>query len=105
MLLNGWNVTEEAGVWMGQTEEDPQGNTHVLMGILRRETPQGAAQEGLFLKLVLDGEPESMLEMGGGNFEEDMDVEEFARGNPARKCVEDSMQLVVDARQARNPAG
>ena len=95
MLLNGWNITEEASVWTGQTEPDPQGNSHVLMGIMSRETPQGEEQEGLFLKLLLDGKAESMLQYPN------VSHEDYARENPAQECIEDAMQTVLESRQAR----
>ena len=102
MLLNGWNVTEEGAVWTGETREDPLGESHALMLVARRDCPPGAEQEGLFIKLLLDGELQTIFQML--NRYADMEPDEFARNKPAEAYVMELLGDLVESREDRQAA-
>ena len=98
MIVNGWNVTEERALWMGKTEPDDGGVSHVLVAKVGLEQPAEDAERGLYLRLMLDGEPQAVLVMQGETWDDDHRA--FAQRTPAREFVEHAVELVVANRGA-----
>ena len=114
MIINGWKTTEDQAMWMGQTEPDPRGETHTIMVLVgcqqspdpdlldarnqEHQLPVAEPTQGMCLRLLLDGEPQALLEMGG-----DMDVplDRFVRENPAQVIAELAVETVVRDRRDR----
>ena len=105
--INGWQTNGENAIWMEQTQRDPQGKTHTLMAVVSRtsspalqaarnadgrELPVPEPQEGMHIRLLLDGAPQATLELGGAF---DLPLDEFVRQNPAAEFVQQATEILV----------
>ena len=115
--LNGWQMADDTLTWMGNTEPDPQGMKHTLTAMVRMEpeppvvpdggekadprgtTPGDSFGEGFYLRLLLDGEPQTVLRFQKSVWEED--IPGFARRNPADICMGRVIQVVQESRRLR----
>ena len=117
-LTNGWKMADDTLTWMGQAEPDPHGKEHTLMAVVRMEAeppempeagledqdPRGRMPEesfggGFYLRLLLDGEPQTVLLFDGPVWGES--IPDFARRNPAGVCIDKVIQVVQANRRQK----
>ena len=118
MILNGWRLSDGKAFWMAETGEDAEGKTHTLAIVIQRENPESIRQltgeldegleeskvhiddpqEGLYLKLMLDGEGQTIFELGGGM---DLPVTEFASTYRPEPIAWNAAEMAVENRQRK----
>lgn len=115
MILNGWRLTDGKAFWMAETGEDPEGNIHTIAIVVQRESPDGLAEqgselaqenpgslvqlddprEGMYLKLMMDGEAETIFELGQAF---DLPLEDFANQFRPEPMAWNAAEMVVEHR-------
>ena len=110
-LTNGWKMADDVLTWVGHTGPDPQGKNHTLTAVVRMEPeppempeagpepqdprgrmPEDKYGEGFYLRLMLDGKPQTVLMFDGPVWGES--IPDFARRNPADDCIGRVIQVV-----------
>ena len=112
MIRNGWRLSDGKAIWIAQTEPDPQGNSHTIMVVVGHEefpdprmgeamaasrqrgeeVPIPEPGEGLFLKLMFDGQPRAMMQLGGAF---DLPLEKFVELNRPEGLAESAIEMVI----------
>ena len=116
MILNEWRLSDGRALWMAETGEDPEGNIHTISIIVQQENPDRLleqtgeldegleesrvllddAREGLYLRLMLDGEGETIFDLGTN-----MPVTEFASIAQPAKLAWHAVEQALEHRQRR----
>ncbi len=97
MLRNGWRVTEEGALWMG-AQPLPGGGTSVVMAKVNRERPVEEMEPGLYMRLMVDCVPQTVLQLNPPGDEDT--PEAFAETHPAMPCVHAAVEMIVKQRAA-----
>ena len=97
MIRNGWSLSDGKAIWIAQTEPDPMGRAHTIMvTVEHREFPDPRA--GKLLKLMLDGEPQGTVPLGG---DMDQTMREFAELNCPKAVTESAIERIISRKNQR----
>ena len=117
MLVNGWSLNEGKATWTGTTLPDKAGSTHtVMLAVSRQEIPEmmeavkersmrengipvmaPSLQESMYLHFLLDGIPQSTMELGG-RF--DQPIGELIRAERPEPIAQAALDLMGASRPA-----
>ena len=119
MIRNGWKLSDGKAIWTGRAKTGPQGELQaILITVGHLESPEhpespdhdlaearrnSAApapapppREGLCLKMLMDGAPRAMLDLGG---DLDLPLEDFVSQNSADEIAQSALGWVLGTPQ------